>query len=135
MGDLGFIFNLEEIENKKNISLNNIKLDTKKYITIFIENKNIRGNHLIGFEKMPKKDESEFFYLKNDLIFSKYIFLSNTLYKYAKISLNDKKVIDFEYNTIWLDVENYKKVLRLLTLNNLREDFKSRILKISKIIK
>jgi hypothetical protein len=94
MGYLGFKFNLTFLENRCDIKLNDVNLDND-FLIIFIEKENLIGNHIIGFEIFFKKDKCNFVFLKQNGGFGKFLFLENSIFKYGKISVSDRRIIDF----------------------------------------
>lgn len=125
MGYLGFVFDLSLLDNK-NFSLNDIDLNTD-FLVIFIEKENLIGNHIIGFSNFFKKDNSKFVFLKSNFGFGKFLFFDNTIFKYGKICVNDKKVLDFEFNTIWFSPKDYKILRDLIIINDLNLDLEKRM--------
>ncbi len=103
MGFLGFLFNFESRD-----------------IVVFVEKDEIKNIAIIGFNStLPKK--IDFYFLKNDLSFGEFIVTEDTKLIYSKLSLSNQKIIDFEYNTFWLDSNNYKLIYSLFDLIEFNE--------------
>lgn len=92
-----------------------ICLYEKKEIYFLKEITNKNNDITFGFNEIRDINKLKTFkkyYINRNKILNKFLNLNNN-FQYIKISLNNKKIIDLEYNTIWLNIKKYKYCLEL----------------------
>jgi len=136
MGKIGFIFEIEKelLENYK-LTINNKQVKTPN-IVIFKTIKSINGNYITG-KKSFKKDNCAYFEIDKFGDLKKTLILNNSLFKFGKISLAQKTIIDFKYLTFWFNARKYRDLNEILTINqtnsNLNELIKTRTIELLEI--
>jgi hypothetical protein len=116
-----------------NLNFLSEELINKERIVIFIQTNKVNGNIIVGLEPSLKLDKSQYFYLSKKLKIEKFLVFEKSLFKYMKISLNEKTIIDFNYLNAWFAVKKYKQLWELLTLDS-SIDEKDLIKRIHKIL-
>ncbi len=138
MAYLGFVF---EIFKGEKINFLAGEIIEKKHIVIFIKSENfvklknsqkidfentnssnfsnkISKNIVVGLKERFKIEECQFFYLTENLKFEKFFVFENSTFKYMKISLNQRTIIDYEFLNAWFQIDKYKKLWELLSLDS-----------------
>lgn len=130
MGNLGLIF----VNDTQNELLLGDKLVTTKYVAIVIDKKVIEGTLFIG--TLPSLDFSKLtcFYLTKDFCLKDFFLLDKKKIKYSKISLSDKKMLDYTYLTTWFGPSRYKQLRQLLLLDDKTYSEKDILKRVSQIL-
>ncbi|MEC8220952.1 MAG: hypothetical protein VX028_02670 [Nanoarchaeota archaeon] len=84
-----------------------IEREYSKPLVIFTEKKELSSIQIVGFDRtLPKEFESIFL----DAVGNKkdFILLNPNEYVYSKISLGEKKVVDYDYRVFWFHATSYK---------------------------
>ncbi len=156
MGFIGFVFKsfnfFNDLSLKDFISKNfNVEINYKlTEIVVFYEDLSIINNYIIGFDNLSnnylEKIESNdllFLFLDDNFNFLNFFLLnikfnlndfdsikSEFNFRFGKISLSNRKNIDFEYNLFWFDVHNYKDLYYLMEIKNIDLDLKERFFRV-----
>lgn len=107
MGRLGFLFG-----------------DRNNGVVIFVEKKKLVGDFIVGeLSKLPKN--CQFYFLDINLNLNDYVVFDNAKFKYGKICLAEKTVLDFEFLTFWFGIRKYTKLKQIFEegRENLENDF------------
>lgn len=127
MGRVGFVFDLD-FENEfavKKIFLDD-KYIKKKFLVVFTSKSNVLGDYIIYGEKFDLNDCS-FFSLSKDLKIDGFDIDLKEKFKIAKVCVNEKQVIDFNYNTFWFEAKRYKEIRNLMYINDFRVSLEDEI--------
>ena len=92
--------------------------DNKKFFVIFVSSLKVKAETIVGFEQLLPKS-AEFKFLKSDLTLGDNLVLDNFNFIYSKISLSEKKVLDYSYNMFWFSTQEYKEIWSLLKIDSI----------------
>jgi len=135
MGKLAFVFEVfsHEVFEKKEVYFEE-KLFDKKFIVVFVSTSKTKSDIVIGMHDFLHNEECKFVFLNSTLGFSDYFLFEDAIFKYAKLCVYERKVVDYSDLTFWFDVKRYKQIRDMLTLNNLEGDLedelRTRVLKL-----
>ena len=107
-----------------------IEREYAKPLVIFTEKKDLTSIQIVGFDRrLPKEFDSIFLdELGNNKDF---ILLNPDEYVYSKISLGEKKVVDYDYRVFWFHATSYKILRDLFYVREVnRGDYSMRFLEI-----
>lgn len=107
MGKLGFLFG-----------------DLNEGVVIFTDKNNFEGEIIVGEIERLSKD-CKFYFLDKSLNLEENFIFENTKFKYGKISLAQKTIIDFEFLSFWFSARKYKEIRQIFDndLQNINLDF------------
>ncbi len=83
-----------------------------KNIVIFIKNLKYDKDIIVGFKsRLPQ--EIDYLYLDKSLKLNTHLVLENHKFRYAKLSLSEKTIFDYQHLTIWLSARKYKAIRQI----------------------
>jgi hypothetical protein len=104
-------------------------------LVVFINNSKYDKDIIVGFNsRLPKN--CTFLYLDKKLTLNPHIVLENTKFRYGKIALSEKTILDYENLTLWFSARKYKLIRQIFeqdTEKYTKEDLISKAVNLSEI--
>lgn len=124
VGRIGFLFEVEDLNLDLKISS---KLIQTKFFVIFVDSSKIVGNIVVGSCVFFKREECAYFFMNKFGDFDRLHILDNSIFKYAKISVSDKRMVDFEFLTFWISGKDYRELRESLIVREFYEHFEDEL--------
>jgi hypothetical protein len=101
-----------------------------KPLIIFTEKKELNSIQIIGFKQIMV-EEYDTIFLDSDGEEKSFILLDPKTFVYSKISLGERKIIDYKYRTFWFGAKKYKILRDLFYVRNVNKgDYSLRFIEI-----
>lgn len=99
-------------------------------LLIFTEKKEITTTQIIGFN-LSLPEDYETIFLDHNGKNNNFILLNKNSFVYSKISLAERKVIDYQYRTFWFSAKSYKILRDLFYVREVnKQDYSLRFIEV-----